>query len=165
MSSFRYLRPGVFNEVNFNRFVGSKEVNHSQYILFYDLLPHQEQVQSHHHGLFFLSAQPCALPPSLPFVIVHSHLPCYLQIVDFILFLRLIRTTETLVVTTSDSFDSHSQSQSLVCALIEQYKYCRTYSCIPQLVLVNLMIYCNLDLDSPQSSQTQTVGRTHLCSR
>ena len=44
----------------------------------YDLLSHQEQVQSYHHGLFFFSAQPCVLPPSLPFVIVHSCLLCYL---------------------------------------------------------------------------------------
>ena len=44
----------------------------------YDLLSLQEQVRSYHHGLFFFSAQPCVLPPSLPFVIAHSHLLCYL---------------------------------------------------------------------------------------
>ena len=33
---------------------------------------------SYHHRLFFFSAQLCALPPSLPFVIAHSCLLCYL---------------------------------------------------------------------------------------
>ena len=35
---------------------------------------------SYHHGLFFILAQLCVLPPSFPFVIVHSHHPCYIFI-------------------------------------------------------------------------------------